>query len=57
MSITSDFEQACQKIIEHLETTFKHLQLGRASTGLVEEIHVHVASWGMDQKLNQVANI
>ena len=57
MDITTEFEQACTKIIEHLETSFKHLQLWRASTGLVEEIHVHVTSWGMDQKLNQVANI
>ncbi len=57
MHIVSEFQTACDKVIEHLETTFKHLQLGRASTGLVEEIHVHVASRGMDQKLNQVANI
>lgn len=57
MSIVSDFEQACNKIKEHLETSFKHLQLGRASTGLVEEIHVRVESRGMDQKMNQVANI
>lgn len=57
MSIVSEFQTACDKVIEHLETSFKHLQLGRASTWLVEEIHVHVASRGMDQKLNQVANI
>ena len=57
MSIVSDFQDAAKKVISHLETAFNHLQLGRASTGLVEEIHVHVQSWGMDQKLNQVANI
>lgn len=57
MNIVSEFQTACDKIIEHLETTFKHLQLGRASTWLVEEIHVHVESRGMDQKMNQVANI
>lgn len=57
MSIVSDFETACKKIILHLETSFKHLQLWRASTWLVEEIHVHVTSRGMDQKMNQVANI
>ncbi len=57
MSITSEFEQACTKVLDHLESTFNKLQLGRASTALVQEIHVHVVSWGMDQKLNQVANI
>ncbi len=57
MSIVTEFEQACDKILEHLWNSFKHLQLWRASTWLVEEIHVHVASRGMDQKLNQVANI
>lgn len=57
MSIVSDFRSSCEKIIQHLEWAFKHLQLWRASTWLVEEIHVHVTSWGMDQKLNQVANI
>ena len=48
---------ACDKIITHLETAFMHLQVGRASSGLVEEIHVHVESRGMEQKMNQVANI
>jgi len=57
MNIVAEFQTACDKVIEHLETAFKHLQLWRASTGLVEEIHVHVTSRGMDQKLNQVANI
>lgn len=45
------------KIIAHLETAYMHLQVWRASSGLVEELHVHVTSWGMDQKMNQVANI
>ena len=54
---TSEFRQACDKVITHLETAFMHLQVGRASTGLVQELHVHVESRGMDQKMNQVANI
>lgn len=57
MSIVSDFQESSKKIISHLETAFNHLQLWRASTWLVEEIHVHVVSWWMDQKMNQIANI
>ncbi len=57
MSIVSDFEGACKKIVHHLEQAYAHLQLGRASAGLVEEMHVHVTSRDMQQKLNQVANI
>lgn len=53
----SELTQACDKVITHLENTFMRLQLWRASTGLVEEIHVHVVSRGMDQKMNQVASI
>jgi len=52
-----ELTKACDKVIAHLENTFMHLQLWRASSGLVEEIHVHVESWGMDQKMNQIANI
>jgi ribosome recycling factor len=54
---TNELKTACDKVIAHLETAYMHLQLGRASSGLVEELHVHVESRGMDQKMNQVANI
>ncbi len=57
MNIVTEFEEACKKVVQHLETSFKHLQLWRASTWLVEEIHVHVESRWMDQKVNQVASI
>lgn len=50
-------QTVCDKVITHLETAFMHLQVGRASSGLVEELHVHVESWGMDQKMSQIANI
>lgn len=52
-----ELTKACDKVIAHLENTFVHLQLWRASSGLVEELHVHVESRGMDQKMNQIANI
>lgn len=54
---TKELTAACDKIISHLESAFMRLQLWRASSGLVEEIHVYVKSRWMDQKLNQVANI
>lgn len=53
----NQFKNACEKTLDHLEQSFMRLQLGRASSGLVEEMHVHIHSWGMDQKLNQVASI
>ena len=53
----NELKQACDKIITHLQHSFMHLQLWRASSWIFEEIHVHVTSWGMDQKMNQVANI
>ncbi len=46
-----------QKVINHLEEEFRHLQIGKASTGLVENIDVFVPSYGMNQKINQLANI
>lgn len=50
-------KSACDKTITHLESIFMRLQLGRASSGLVSEIHVHVTSRGMDQNMSQIANI
>ena len=57
MSIIDQLKKACDKTISHLEDTYMRLQLGKASTGLVEELHVHVQSRWMNQKMNQVANI
>lgn len=57
MSIVSDFRVSWEKVLSHLEQAFGRLSLGRASSGLVEELHVHVSSRGMDQKMNQIANI
>lgn len=56
MDIAS-LKSACDKTLTHLEQSFLRLQLWRASTGLVEEMHVYIHSRGMDQKLNQVASI
>jgi len=56
MDITQ-FKKACDKTITHLEDVYMRLQLGRASSGLVSEIHVHVSSRGMDQSMSQIANI
>lgn len=50
-------QTALDKVISHLEWEFATLQLGRASTGLVESIEVFIPSRGMKQKLNQTANI
>lgn len=55
--ILTTFRQSCDKTLSHLQETFSHLQLGRASTWLVESIDVFVHSRGTTQKLNQVGNI
>lgn len=53
----AELKDACEKTLDHLVDSFRTIQLGRASTGLVENIDVYVHSWGMTQKINQVANI
>jgi ribosome recycling factor len=53
----SILQTSLEKIILYLESEFAALQLGRASTWLVESIDIFVPAWGMKQKLNQTANI
>ncbi len=53
----NQLKQSCEKTLAHLEQSFMRLQMWRASTGLVEEMHVHINARGMDQKMNQVASI
>lgn len=55
--ILKDMKAACHKTIVHLEQSFGRLSLWRASTGLIEDIHVFVTSRNMSQKMNQVGNI
>lgn len=51
------YRKQMEKAIKHLEEEFSRLQLGRASTGLVENIDVYIPEWDMKQKLNQLSNI
>lgn len=55
--ILADMKAASKKTLIHLEQLFGRLSLWRASTGLIEDIHVFVTSWNMSQKMNQVGNI
>ena len=50
-------EKEYQKVVNHLIDEFKHLQIWRASTGLVENIDIFVPNYWISQKLNQLANI
>lgn len=52
-----NYRKLMQKAIQHLEEEFSRLQLGRASTGLVEGIDVFVAAYGMKQKLSTLGNV
>lgn len=51
----STYKTQMEKAVKYLETEFMSLQLGRASTWLVENITVH-ASYG-DMKIPQVAHV
>lgn len=46
-----------EKVLQHLQNEFSTLQIGRASTGLVENIDVFIPSYGMTQKLPQLGNV
>lgn len=56
-SVLAEMKSASQKTLKHLEQSFGRLSLWRASTGLIDEVHVFVTSWNMSQKMNQVWNI
>ena len=49
------FKDQMQKALNYLENEFKTLQLGRASSGLLENVTVHASYW--DMKIPQVAHI
>ena len=53
----AQIELAMQKVLHHLEGEYTTLQVGRASTGLVDTLDVYVHSYGMTQKLHQLANV
>jgi len=52
---TTPFKNQMEKALNYLETEFMWLQLGRASTWLVENITVHASYW--DMKIPQVAHV
>lgn len=52
----SVFQQQMQKALDHLEKELKGLQMGRASTGLVENIDVEM-SYGGQMKIPQVGHV
>jgi len=52
-----EFKKKGQNTIHHLEEEFTKLNLGRASSQLVENINVFVQSRGSKQPLNQIASI
>ena len=54
---SSHLHTLLQKVLTHLDGEFATLQLGRASTGLLDAIEVFIPSRGIKQKMNQTANI
>ena len=53
--ILKDTEDRMKSTVHHLEETFKGMRTGRASTGLVE--HLHVEYYGSPTPLMQLAGI
>lgn len=50
-------KSSMDKVLQHLQHEFSTLQIGRASTWLVENIDVFIPSYGMTQKLPQLGNV
>ena len=46
-----------EKVLQHLQHECSTLQIGRASTWLVENIDVFIPAYGMTQKLPQLGNV
>ncbi len=53
----SEIKKQMDKVINFLESEFIQLQIGRASSWLVENINIFIPHYWMEQKLNQLANI
>lgn len=56
MDIAS-YNSSMEKVLQHLQHEFSSLQIGRASTWLVDNIDVFIPSYGMTQKLPQLGNV
>ena len=48
---------ALEKIVLHLKENYAHIQLGRASTSLIENLQIYVPSRGTTTPLNGLANV
>ncbi|MBS8122555.1 ribosome recycling factor [Candidatus Vampirococcus lugosii] len=54
---TSNTKEKMEKIIKYFKEELSHMQVGRASTNMIEGVNVYIEAWGMEQKLNNLANI
>lgn len=54
---TTTIQWLMNKVIKHLENELISLQIGRASTGLVDNIDIYIPAYDMKQKLSQLANV
>lgn len=54
---TKTLINGAEKVIQHLQETFAHLQLWRATTSLVEHMQIYVPSRGTTAWLNSLANV
>lgn len=52
-----EVEDAMEKAVEHLVQDFATVRTGKASPGLIENLDVHVHSYGSTMKLRQLAVI
>ena len=57
MENINDIEAAMKKAVEHTTSEFTSIRTGKASPALVENLDVHVASYGSNMKLKGLAVI
>ena len=57
MENINDIEEAMKKAVEHTTSEFTSIRTGKASPALVENLDVHVASYGSNMKLKGLAVI
>ena len=55
--ILLETEEAMTKVVDYVVHEFGAVRTGKASPGLVENLDVHVRSYGMNMKLKQLASI
>ncbi len=55
--VIADGANAMKKAVDHTSHEFATLHTGKASPGMIENVQVHIESYGMTQRLKDMAAI